>query len=157
MSGRQAIRGERLSGFVLIACALFYLYLARDYRFDFVRGVPGPGLFPLILGLSLLLLAVTFTIRSCIRARAEISELKPISPIILCLVIFYGYVVAFPRLGALLSTFFFGFLTLKILFKSAWHFSLLYSLFLSALFHAVFYHFLGVPLPWGILSRFISG
>jgi Tripartite tricarboxylate transporter TctB family len=149
----QGARGERAAGIVLLAFSLCYLYLAAYYPYGMVRGVPGPGMLPLLLGAVLFLLSLAYTRRSFLRKVEKKHASPPLGPLAFCLALFYAYVTAFPWLGFLLSNFIFGIFTLKFLFKLGWRPALLHSLALTAVFHVGFYNVLGVPLPLGLAAK----
>lgn len=146
------------TGAVLAAVGLWLVLEART--FPTLAGMThGPGLFPSIAGTGLvicgLLILATGLVRRAANAPAPVSA-PPMSrrgwinsaAVVLGVMFFalflnqFGFhLVAFPMLLALLA-----------LFGIGWLKSLLLAAGVTVLVHLIFYSFLHVPLPWGLLE-----
>ncbi len=120
----------------------------------------GPGLFPTVAGCGLVLCGVLIFITGVLQGRPDdvVAAEEPRSPwplinalsVIGCVIFFalaldpLGFhIAAFPVL-----------LFLLILFRIKWWKSLLLAVGVTALVHLIFYSFLHVPLPWGLLEPY---
>ena len=150
-------QAEKLTGIVLSALAILYVYLATEYPYGLSHGVPGPGTLPVILGILLFLFSLGCTLRSSywVEGEKKIWTGDTIS-LLTCLAFYLAYVITIQSLGFLLATFLYGLLTLKWLFRLEWLSATLYSLVLTALFHTAFYNLLGVPLPRGLSWKILE-
>jgi putative tricarboxylic transport membrane protein len=150
-------RGDVVCGIVLIGFAVFYLCLATEFPIGLVKGVPGVGMLPFILGITLLLLSALYLFRSWKKApkggRFWSGDVRSLA---ICLIFYLGYVISIKWLGFILSTFFFGLITLKFLFKRKWSTSIFCSIIFTVIFQVSFYNLLGVPLPKGLSWKILS-
>ena len=73
-------QAEKLTGMVLLALAIFYVYLATEYPYGITHGVPGPGTLPVILGILLFLFSLAYTLRSFYRVEGEKKNSGPAIP-----------------------------------------------------------------------------
>jgi len=150
-------RGEITCGILMIGLAIFYIHLSWKFPIGFVKGVPGSGMLPFILGVTLLLLSVSYLLRSWKRAPSgENFWTGDITSLAICLIFYLGYVASIKWLGFILSTFFFGLVALKIIFKMNWSTSIFSSIVLTLILQVSFYNLLGVPLPGGLSWRILS-
>ena len=151
-------RGEIVSGIFLIGLAVFYLYLTAEFPIGLEEGVPGTGMLPFILGITLLLLSALYLLRSWKQRAPKGGKFwsGDIPSLGICLIIYLGYVISIKWLGFILSTFFFGLITLRFLFKRKWSTSLFCSIMFTAIFQVAFYNLLGVPLPRGLSWKILS-
>jgi hypothetical protein len=150
------VMGEKVSGIALMALALYYLYLSIGYPYLAPGGVPGPGMLPRILGAILFFLALAYTVKSWLREGKKEFWSGDVRALATCLFFYLAYVVSIGWLGFLLSTFLFGILMLRYLFRLRWASTLFYSLALTAVFHVGFYNLLGVPLPRGLSWKILE-
>jgi putative tricarboxylic transport membrane protein len=150
-------RGEIICGILMIGFAISYLCFATEFPIGLVEGVPGAGMLPFILGITLLLLSALYLFRSWKKApKGERFWSGDIPSLVICLIFYLGYVISIKWLGFILSTFFFGFIALKFLFKMKWSTSIMCSIMFTAIFQVAFYNLLGVPLPRGLSWKILS-
>jgi len=116
----------------------------------------GSGMFPLILGILLMILSVIFVLRIFFQGKkGQIKEEAPSesseSPV--QLILFLGTMVLvtvfFNQLGYLLSSFLLMVALLRILGVKRWRFTLPLSFITAVVCHFIFVHFLKIPLPKG--------
>jgi putative tricarboxylic transport membrane protein len=124
---------------------------------------PGPGLFPLLLGiilsiLSFLLFSVTSLEKEKENKEDELKESDSLNflfiyktMIYLCFL--FGFYFLFDRLGFLLTIFFFMIGVLIFFSKRSMKLSLSVSLVTSIMTYIIFVRLLGVVLPGGILQN----
>jgi len=139
-------------GILLIVLAGTYLIMSTEFEIGFVHGVPGPGMIPFMLALLLLLLSALYVIRTwkLTRSREEKFWTGDVRSLAICAAMYLCYILLLEKLGFILTTLLFGFITLKFVFKMRWFQSLLASVVLTFVFHVGFYNFLDVPLPKGL-------
>jgi putative tricarboxylic transport membrane protein len=142
----------------MIGFAVFYLCLTTEFPIGLAEGVPGAGMLPFILGVTLLLLSALYLLRSWKQKVPREGKFwsGDIPSLSLCLIFYLGYVISIKWLGFILSTFLFGLITLRFLFKRKWLTSLLCSITFTIIFQIAFYNLLGVPLPRGLSWKFLS-
>jgi len=126
--------------------------MSTEFEIGFVHGVPGPGMIPFMLALLLLLLSALYVIRTwkLTRSREEKFWTGDVRSLAICAAMYLCYILLLEKLGFILTTLLFGFITLKFVFKMRWFQSLLASVVLTFVFHVGFYNFLDVPLPKGL-------
>lgn len=116
---------------------------------------PGPGFFPLFLGVILGLLSLIFVLIRAFERTRRITPLrsqiagKRVS-VTLGVLILYG--LLFPLMGYLLSTFFLVFYFLRLAYPKRWLFCAILSVVISALFYFGFQTMLRIHLPKGIFG-----
>ena len=141
----------------MIGFAISYLFLATEFPIGLVEGVPGAGMLPFILSITLLLLSALYLFRSWKKApKGEKFWSGDIPSLVVCFIFYLGYVISIKWLGFILSTFFFGLIALKFLFKRKWSTSILCSTMFTVIFQVAFYNLLGVPLPRGLSWKILS-
>ena len=122
---------------------------------------PGPGLFPLLLGIIFSILSFLLFIVSSLRKEHKEDELIEtdslnifaIHKTIIYLCLLFGFYFLFNRLGFLLTIFFFMTGTLILFSKRSLKLSLSISVLTSLLTYFIFVRLLGVQLPEGILEN----
>ncbi len=147
-------RGLFAAGAGGMVLALAYLAGARTYSWG-TPAQPGPGLYPALVGLLLLVSAAWVALEAW-RRPAEVDPDWPIgSPrarVILMLAPTAGYVVLLPYLGHPLAG---SLLTLAVLHTMGmrrWATKIAVALAIGLGSHYVFAKLLGVPLPTGLWS-----
>jgi putative tricarboxylic transport membrane protein len=121
---------------------------------------PGPGFFPLVLGVLLCLLVLLICIRS-IRYSKKVSTIEKTSVkyltnfikpglILACLL---GYFFFLDTLGFPITTFFFLFILFWIGYPRKWLFISIFSVILVALAYLIFGYLLQTPFPFGFLGK----
>lgn len=150
-----------------LGSGLFFLgigagFVLASFRYTmWDRYGPGPGFFPLVLGvlfsgLSLLLLAATM-LRN-VKADDEITasdtlKLSVIGRTVAYVALLFCFYLFFNGLGFLLTILLFMIGTLLLLGKRSLTFTLSLSILSSVMVYLVFVRLLGVPLPGGILQH----
>ncbi len=117
---------------------------------------PGPGLFPLFLGIALALLSLVFIFVKGFRQRKEAiaSEANPGNKkrILLALGILISYAIVLPFLGFVISSFFLIFFLFSLSYPGKWIVSGTASVLVSLTFYVIFQILLKIQLPRGILG-----
>ncbi|MBU1206382.1 MAG: tripartite tricarboxylate transporter TctB family protein [Proteobacteria bacterium] len=150
-------RGEIVCGVLMLGFAGFYTYLSTEFPIGFVKRVPGSGMLPFILGLTLLLLSALYLLRSWKKApQGEKFWAGDIKSLVICLLFYLGFIVTIKWLGFILSTFCFGLITLRFLFKMKWPTSIFGSAAFTLILQVSFYNLLDVPLPKGLSWKILS-
>jgi hypothetical protein len=119
----------------------------------------GPGLFPLCLGLLLMVLAVSFTLKIFLQNR-QIQETKAASPTpggsakpVIGFIAVIGAAAGFLEyLGYAPTAFLTVLALLQILETKKWHWNLLIALLSAAVSHFAFVWWLQIPFPQGWLG-----
>ncbi|SNS43910.1 tripartite tricarboxylate transporter TctB family protein [Tropicimonas sediminicola] len=146
------------TGAVLAAFGAWLVLEART--FPTLAGMThGPGLFPSIAGSGLIICGLLILATGLVKRAAAVPVAEPSPPMsrqawintgaVLASVVFFAlflnklgfHLVAFPML-----------LVLLILFGINWLKSILLAVGVTVLVHLIFYSFLHVPLPWGLLE-----
>jgi len=149
-------RPHQIAGLVLLLLGLFVISEALGLRY-YTRLGPGPGFFPLWLGGLLSALALVMILR------ATFATPEPIAPgfftdrrgylrigaIVLCLVVAAAFL---KPLGFSLTLSLILLFLLRVLGRTAWLPAIVAALLGGFGVHHVFVHWLGVPLPAGILA-----
>jgi hypothetical protein len=144
--------GDRLSGALLLAFALYMAYEALQLRFGSVSR-PGPGFYPAILTVLLACMSGAVLVRS-LRARDELLTVSfgsRTSHIGLTIAAVIVYAAVVDTIGFLVCTFILVLALLIGLGKVVWRRSLLVAAAGTVFFYLVFTS-LGIPLPKGILA-----
>jgi putative tricarboxylic transport membrane protein len=122
---------------------------------------PGPGFFPLLLGVLFSILSFLLLIVNSLRKRHKEEELREddsliffaIHETILYLCLLFVFYFLFDRFGFLLTIFFFMIGTLILFSKRSLKLCLSISVLTSLLTYFIFVRLLGVQLPGGILQN----
>ncbi len=115
---------------------------------------PGPMLFPMLLGISLLALAVVLLFQSASSARTSFLALFPkaeIPKVLYLLIIFFGSIFVLEPLGFFVSTFVLLTLLFKIIGGKGVLKSVLFGFTVSLITYWSFTHLLSVRLPRGVI------
>ena len=120
---------------------------------------PGPGFFPLLLGILFSALSLLLLIGSIARQeeadKKEDGSQSPIHRTVLYLFVLFGFYFFFERLGFLLTLFFFMTGVLYLFGKRSIRSSLSISVLTTLFSYLIFARLLSVPLPAGILRDVI--
>jgi putative tricarboxylic transport membrane protein len=149
-------RPHQIAGLVLLLLGLFVISEAVGLRY-YTRLGPGPGFFPLWLGGLLSALAVVMILR------ATFAPPEPVTPgfftdrrgylsigaIVLCLVVAAAFLKS---LGFSLTLSLILLFLLRVLGRTAWLPAIAAALLGGFGVYHVFVHWLGVPLPAGLLA-----
>lgn len=122
---------------------------------------PGPGFFPLLLGIIFSILSFLLLIVSSLRKEHKEDELMEsdslnilaINETIIYLCFLFCFYFLFDRLGFLLAIFFFMIGVLIFISKRSVKLSISISMLTSLLTYVIFVRLLGVQLPGGILQN----
>ena len=151
-------RNDVCGGILMLVFGSLTTYLSLNMPIGTFRAA-GPGLFPLCLGLMLMLLAGSFTLRIFLQNR-QVQETKMASPktvgrakpVI-------GFIAVIGAAGGFLeymgyapTAFLIVLALLQILEKKRWRWNLLIALSSAAVSHLVFVWWLQVPFPQGWLG-----
>ena len=143
-------RRDQWSAAGLAVLALGYLLAGRQYPLD-TLATPGPGIFPLAVGLALLALAVWQLLAGGRRpAPAAASEADDVgitrAPLIMIAVLVL-YAVSLPRLGFTLTSFVLVLVASWLMGLRGWWRPVVLALGVTVVSRLIFGFWLGVPLP----------
>lgn len=160
------MKSEEKQGILWIAVAGVISFLSLRLPLEDMRravGLPGPGFFPLLLGVLLAILGVLLLVKSWIERKKAVghekgpsgegvglagfwANKKPFS--VLAGLVIYSAILEW--LGFLLSTFFFLMLLLRGVAWQKWTISIITALSISLLSYLIFEIWLKAQLPSGI-------
>ena len=148
MSSRA--RRDRWSAAGLAVVAAAYLFQARRYPVDTLV-TPGPGLFPLLIGGALFVIALWQLARAARAEQVAGGRVDPgpgsrRAPLILSVVLLL-YVIALPRLGFVVTSFALVLVASRLMGATGWWRPALLALGITLASRIVFVTWLGVPLP----------
>lgn len=154
---------DLLSGLFFLVLGIVFTVFAIRYGLV-VDGIPGPGLFPFVVGAALILLSsILFIGNQSYRGQADEGERMQKAPDrkswsnpILVLVALCGYMLALKHVGFVVTTFLFMLFLLRAVEPQKWRTSLSVSLLTAVLSYVLFHVWLRVEMPKGLL-RFITG
>jgi hypothetical protein len=139
-------RRDRWCAVGLGVVALAYLHSARAYPLD-TLAAPGPGVFPLAAGVTLLVLALwqLLTARPTVAATEPVGSLR--APLLACVAL-VAYAAALPVLGFTLASLGLVFVTARLMGPDGgWWRPALLALGVTLASRVLFVTWLGVPLP----------
>jgi hypothetical protein len=116
---------------------------------------PGPGLFPLLLGVTLGLLSFLFLFAKGFKQDKKVTSLLPPGSgkrVIMILGTLCLYSVVFSFLGYLISTFFLTLFLLSLSYPTQWVRNGIASAFICVVFYIVFQVLFDIRFPTGILG-----
>lgn len=138
------------SALPFVAFGLLILVESRELRIGSFND-PGPALFPLLLGISLILLSVISSLMAN-QEKTPQSSGRLISLRVLYVVgILIGYRFCLPFFGFFLSTLLMLIILLKFAGRQKWFLTITFSLLTTIVSFLLFVKWLGVPFPKGIL------
>ena len=145
---------DRLSGafFILFSAAACLLALRLP---EGTMGIPGPMVFPLLLGLCLLVLSMLLFTQSRPSAQISYANIFPkgeIFKVLYVLAAFFLSLFAFERIGFVVSILALLALLFRGIGRKTTAQSILYALIISLTAYLSFFHLLGVRLPKGALN-----
>ena len=144
-----------IKGIVLLIFSMIVCY--ESIRLPLWSGKkPGPGLFPLFLGIILGSLSLIFMIVKGFRQNKEAVSLWATrgnrNRILLTFGALIFYAIVLPFLGFLVSTFFLIFFLLGLSYSGKWMVLGLSSFLISLAFYIIFQILLKIQLPYGMLG-----
>jgi len=157
---RSSLKGETLNrdeiagGVALFLFGLATALLSLGMPIGTFRSA-GTGMFPLILGILLMVLSVLFLLRLFLKTQAmrEKSSTAALPRLSKQLIFFFGTIILvtlfFNRLGYPLSSFLLMLALLRILGVKRWKFNLPISFVAAAVCYFLFVQWLKIPLPKG--------
>ena len=160
---------DLVSGSVLLLLGLFLAIRSTDLRIWSKTG-PGPGFFPLIVGLIICLLSVFLLIQYILRyilSKRDRDGTKPASKVepeqqrpallkvcsYVVLMVLYGLLM--DSVGFLIMTFLYLFVVLKYTENQGWRRTLLIGTIATVVSYLLFEYYLGVPLPVGFMKNLL--
>ena len=154
MLRRPETRRDLLSAAGLAALAAGYLVANRSYALD-TLATPGPGIFPLAVGVLMLALAAAQAVASggsrpgaMTVPGATVGERGRVTAMVALLV---GYPLAAGVLGFFSASFAVIFVSSRVLGARDWLRPLALALGVTVAAHLIFVTWLGVPFPTGLL------
>ncbi len=143
--------------------AIVFLSIGAGFSFEAMKlrtgsfKNPGPGLFPLIIGASIVILSLTLFLKTALE-KSEPGEVnirpvgKGLKGSLLVLVCIIAYFFFFEYLGFLLSNAFMMLVLLLGLERQRWSLVIPLVIFMPIVSYLLFYYWLDIPLPPGILK-----
>ncbi len=149
MSNRDLISG-------VIWLGVGFLFFAGALRYKLMHlGAYGPGFYPFLMACILIALAAALVILSWRKRETPStgadSAPKSLRKIVLVLLALFGYGLALPYVGFLLTTFILIVFLLRYIEPVRWGPVLVISFLTTASCYALFIRWLGVQMPRGIL------
>ena len=149
-------RKEVLSSLVLVLFGAVFLLYDIKYPLDEPAN-PGPGVFPLLVGAVLVILACWQLVRSC-RSAAEVRPATETLPketggtrVLLMVAVFVVYLLMVKWVGFFTSNFLFVIVSSRLLGSKDWKSPVLLSLGIDLFCYLLFEVWLKVSFPRGIL------
>ena len=143
-------RRDQWSAAGLAVLALGYLLAGRQYPLD-TLATPGPGIFPLAVGLALLALAVwqllTGGRRLAPTAAGEADDVEISRAPLIMIAVLVLYAVSLPRLGFTLTSFALVLVASWLMGLRGWWRPVVLALGVTVVSRLIFGLWLGVPLP----------
>jgi putative tricarboxylic transport membrane protein len=161
----MAIRKERLSSLVVILFGAGFLLYNVKYPLD-TWGNPGPGIFPLMAGIALVILAAWELARDVLKpasTRNEKSNVQGASltetfrathgerKIMLMIAIFVLYILMIKWIGFFVSNFFFVIIASRLIGARSWSAPVALSAGINLFCYALFDLWLKLSFPRGVL------
>ena len=151
-------RGDLLTAIGLAVAALAYLAASRRYPID-TLAAPGPGVFPLAVGLLLLGLSVGHALRvlstrtppAADPERNEPAEERAHFRVNALAALLVGYAAAIGTIGFLSASFLLVILSSRLIGAKDWLRPVALALGVTATAHLIFVAWLGIRLPQGLL------
>jgi putative tricarboxylic transport membrane protein len=143
-------RRDQWSAAGLAVLALGYLLAGRQYPLD-TLATPGPGIFPLAVGLALLALAVWPLLaggrRPAPAASGEADDVGITRAPLIMIAVLVLYAVSLPRLGFTLTSFVLVLVASWLMGLRGWWRPVVLALGVTVVSRLIFGFWLGVPLP----------
>ena len=150
---------QKRNGYLVMGgIGLFFAagYLGMSFQLPFGKiDRPGAGLFPVIVGVMLMLASLTTMWEGWQLDKAEQVDLPAGAArkrLLSLISLLFGYFLALPWLGQIISSTLFCALLLRVLSHLRWPRIVAYSLAMSIALYVVFVSLLKVPMPRGMLA-----
>ncbi|QNB47186.1 hypothetical protein BR63_13270 [Thermanaerosceptrum fracticalcis] len=159
----DSAKSEKWFALALLLICLIYLFTSLSIPTGTVSK-PGPGFFPIILGLIGTLLAVGVTIngfksskhekvnQDSYQERLQQDNIKRIIQYIMILTI---SILTFKILGAILTVFFLTIVLARICGQQGWIIPVIMGIVCASCLHFIFVKFFSIPLPEGLMRLVI--
>ena len=138
-------------GITVIAIASGYPTAA-----DYGTGVPGPGLWPIVISVAILICAALLMLRSLRMKSEDDTEIALWTPgtkrVYITMIILVIYAILLEPLGFLLATTAMQFVFIQWFAKKKWYITLIISAVVSVVVYLAFSYLLNVPLDFGLLA-----
>ena len=138
-------------GITVIAIASGYPTAA-----DYGTGVPGPGLWPIVISVAILICAALLMLRSLKMESEDDTEIALWTPgtkrVYITMIILVIYAIILEPLGFLLATTAMQFVFIQWFAKKKWYITLIISAVVSVVVYLAFNYLLNVPLDFGLLA-----
>lgn len=148
-------RDEILGGLIIFIFGAITVFFSFKMPIGTFR-MPGTGMFPLLLGILLMVLSMVFILKVFYQSRKVIAEKissTEIEGFPLKLIIFFGAIVLatafFKKLGYPLTSFLLMVVLLRALGNKNWRFIFILSLLTAIISYFLFVQWLKIPLPKG--------
>ena len=155
-------RRDLVSGLFFLLTGLTFI-VGSFYYVTWDRYGPGPGFFPLVLGVLFSALCLVLVVANVRDKKDKVLELaasdtlalSSIGKTIAYMVLLFGFYLFFNRLGCMVTIFLFMVITLLLFGKRSISVSLSLSVLTAMMVYVIFVRLLGVPLPGGILQNLL--
>jgi putative tricarboxylic transport membrane protein len=131
-------------------------YLGMSFQLPFGKlDQPGAGLFPVVVGVMLMLASLATLWEGWKMQKAELVEVPVGADLrrLLSLVgLLFGYFLLMPWLGHMISSVLFCLLLIRVLSELSWPRVTAYALVMAIMLYAIFVYLLKVPMPRGALG-----
>jgi putative tricarboxylic transport membrane protein len=151
-------RNDALGGTIILLFGVLTVYLSLKMPLGTFRAA-GPGLFPLCLGLLLVVLSSIFTLATVMRLRRDSRrkgktplDTGSVTPVLGSMAVIAFAAGFLEHLGYAPTAFIVVMALLQILGGRYWRRNLLISLAASAVSHFLFVQWLQIPFPQGVLG-----
>ncbi|MCX8022010.1 MAG: tripartite tricarboxylate transporter TctB family protein [Syntrophorhabdaceae bacterium] len=151
-------KDELIAAIVLFIFGLITVILSLKMPIGNFRAA-GSGLFPLCLGILLMLLVFIHEVKGLL-AKKSLKEIKvtiyeapaEVKNVVFFLIVIVLSVLLFSAIGYFLFAFLLMLFLVRILGDKRWVFNIILSLITAAASYVLFIHWLKIPLPKGILG-----
>jgi len=130
-------------------------YLGMSFQLPFGQiHQPGAAVFPIIVGVTLMLASLITMWEGWQMDKAERVDLpagKDRKRLVSLIVLLVGYFIAMPYLGQFISSTLFCIFLMRVMSELSWQRIVAYSMLMSIVIYFVFMFLLKVPMPCGIL------
>jgi len=152
-------RIQKRKGYLAVGAAGLLLsasYLGASSRLPFGElARPGAGVFPLLVGVLLVIGSLSTLwegLRTSAAEQVELPAGRDRLRLLVLLAALFVYILALPWLGQLIASALFLILLMRVLSDVAWPRVIVYSLIISATLYFIFVRLLNVPMPRGMLD-----
>lgn len=146
------IKFDRIAAVVFLAVGLLSVIGSRSIASSSYGSVVGPDIFPLFLGILLMLLAIRLFFETYRAAKyAANKELLQYKPFLIIFITTLLYILTLETIGYVITTFLFLFICFQTMEKGKWLISFIISACFSGIIYFIFVNVLKGTLPgWPI-------